>query len=171
MKILNREYVLRRTPKGSVDKVELIQTKHKGVGIFAKKTIRKNEIIAYYKIFIFRDDDFVSETDNMYTIGVVTASGKRESSVLIGDLAEGSLEPPKRGIPFWGYFANEPSGRQTPNCYIDPNVKENYKNRSRVVPGDTMIYKVRADRTIRPGEEIVWCYGDNYIRHYETLVC
>lgn len=172
MKILNKEFVLRHTPKGVVKKVMLKNTKHKGVGIFAKKAIRKNEVIAYYKIFIYQDGNgFKSETKNMYTIGVATKSGIRESSTLIGDLAEDSLETPRRGIPFWGYFANEPSGHQTPNCYIDPNVKENYKSRSRVSAGDTMIYKVRADRAINPGEEIVWCYGPNYIRHYTTKVC
>lgn len=166
MKILNLEYVLRHTPPGTVNKVTLRQTKFKGVGIFAKKTIRKHEVIAYYKIVVFRDSEFISETDNMYTIGVITKSGKRESTTFIGDLAEESLEPPKNGIPFWGYFANEPSGDQTPNCYIDPDAAENYKNRRRVVPGDTMVYKMVASRTIQAGEEIVWWYGDSYERHY-----
>jgi hypothetical protein len=93
------------------------------------------------------------------------------SNTLVGDLTEDSLEQPKRSIPFWGHFANEPSGRQTPNTFIDTNLAENYKNKSRLSPGDTMIYKLRATRTINPGEEVVWCYGKSYYRDYETTVC
>lgn len=169
MKALNLNYVLKNFSKG-VKNVTLKKSKVKGVGLFATKKIAKNQVIAYYKFTVFHQKDFVSETNNMYTFEVKT-KGDRASNVLIGDLTEDSLEQPKRGIPYFAYFANEPSGRQTPNTTIDVNLAENYKTRSRLSPGDTMIYKLRADRTIYPGEELVWCYGTAYMRDYETNAC
>lgn len=169
MKVLNKNYVLRNFSKG-VKNVTLKKSKVKGTSLFATKKIAKNQVIAYYKITVFHQKKFVSETDNMYTFDVMT-KGNRVSTTLIGDITEDSLEQPKRGIPYWGFFANEPSGRQTPNTIIDVNLAENYKKRDRVVPGDTMIYKLRANRTIHPGEEIVWCYGESYARNYETPAC
>jgi len=91
----------------------------------------------------------------------------RESNRLIGDIFSGSLEPPKRGIFFLAFFSNEPSGRSTENAYLDTNLKQNYKNRTRVKKGDTMIYKLRALKNIKKGEEIVWCYGAYYDRNYK----
>lgn len=169
MKALNLNYVLKNYSKG-VKNVTLKKSKMKGTSLFATKKIAKNQVIAYYKITVFHQKGFVSETNTMYTFDVIT-KGNRSSNVLIGDITEDSLEQPRRGIPFWGFFANEPSGRQTPNTVIDVNLAENYRTRNRVVPGDTMIYKLRADRTIYPGEEIVWCYGESYMRDYETTAC
>lgn len=171
MKILDINYVLQQTPAKEVEKVYLAKTKFKGIGIFAKRPIKKNEIVAYYKVKIFSLKKFNSKTKNMYTIEILTKTG-RPSTSLIGDLDDSvSLPKTKRGIPYWGYFANEPSGDQTPNVYIDMNLKENYHTRDKILPGQTYTYKVRAERAIQPGEELVWCYGDDYIRDYDTLVC
>ena len=87
---------------------------------------------------------------------------------LIGDVYEGSLQPPKNNITFWAYFSNEPSGKQEENAMLDINLKGNYKNRSRVKAGDTMIYRLIATRNIKPGEEICWCYGGAYGRDYDA---
>lgn len=169
MKVLDQKYVLKNYSNG-VAKVTLKKSKVKGTSLIATKTIQKNQVIAYYKFTVFRQKGFKSQTDNMYTFAVHTKNDN-VSNTLIGDLTEDSLEQPKRGIPFWGHFANEPSGRQTPNSFIDTNLAENYKNKSRLSPGDSMIYKLRAERTIHPGEEIVWCYGQSYLRDYDTTVC
>jgi hypothetical protein len=164
MKILNREYVKKHTPKVPL-KVKLVKNQ-KGTSLVATQDFKKNQLIAYYKFRVFRDKNFVSKTKNMYTFRVVTKNDKT-SRTLIGDLVEESLAPPKRGIPFWAYFANEPSGKQTSNCWIDSNIAENYKNRDKVVPGDYLVYKLRASEFIPAGSEIVWCYGNEYLRDYE----
>ena len=100
-----------------------------------------------------------------YAIAIMTKTDKH-SKTFLGDLTVESLPPPCKSIPYWGYFSNEPSNNQHHNCYIDPNLKENYRGRSKLKEGDTIIYKLRAERDIKAGEEITWCYGDNYDREY-----
>jgi hypothetical protein len=103
----------------------------------------------------------------MYVMSVYNKSGRFNSNV-IGDVYEGSLDLPKRNIPYWAYFSNEPSGKQTENAMLDEDRKGNFKNRDRVKPGDTMTYKLVAIKNIKPGEEICWCYGAAYLRDYEA---
>lgn len=164
--ILDIDYIKKHTPNLSNLKVSLKKSKIKGVSLFANRDIKKGEIMAYYKISVYSNQNFKSKTGNMYTIAVNTKNNNYSRS-LIGDLSPLSLEKPRGDIPFWGYFSNEPSGSQEINCYIDTNLKENYKYKSRMSPGDTMIYKLRALRQIKKGEEITWCYGPDYNRDYE----
>jgi hypothetical protein len=118
-----------------------------GTELVCTKPIKKREVIAYY---------------------VETKSG-RSSSTLVGDLFPGSLEMPteKSNITYYAFFSNEPTPQQKQNCYLDSELKLNYKNRSKVKAGDTMIYSLRASHDIKPGEAIVWCYGPEYERHYK----
>ncbi len=153
--------------KGHDIKVTL-KKNFKGVSLFSKKPIKKGSVIAYYKFLVNKyDDDFEGVNNSMYTMTVYGKSGRSRDTVM-GDIYSGSLEPPKRGITYWAYFSNEPSGDQEENAYLDINTKENYKNRSRVKVGDTMIYKLVASRDIKPNEEITWCYGDYYNRNYKA---
>jgi len=166
LKILDKDYVLSQTPDPSKLKVFLKKTKYKGIGLFANKDFKKNEIIAYYRFKIFALKGFKSPTNHGYSISVVLPSGK-DSKTLIGDLDDESLSKPRGEIPYWAYFSNEPNGTQTPNAWIDPNIKINYKTNHKYKPGDFMTYKLRASHDIRKGSEIVWCYGDEYFRNYE----
>lgn len=167
--ILDPEYVQSHTPKDLPYKIKIKKAGKKGNGLFAKAQINKNEIIAFYKIQVFRDTDYTSPTNRMYTFAVYTL-GENESKVWVGDLTSNSLEPPKiikkHYVPFWAYFSNEPTESQKPNSWIDMNTKENYKNRSRVKEGDTLIYKLIATKKIKPGKEIIWNYGESYQRDY-----
>jgi len=148
-------------------KVELKKAKNKGISLFAKKPIKKGNIIAYYKFKVFKEKKFKGIKNNMYTISVYNKS-RRSSNTFVGDLYGGSLEMPKRGISFLAYFSNEPSPDQEENCHLDENLKNNYKNREKVKEGDTMIYKLIADRNIKKGEEIMWCYSSSYNRKYRA---
>ena len=139
----------------------------KGVSLFAKKLIKKGNIVSYYKFKLFSVKNFKGVKKDMYVMSVYTKQYNFNPR-LLGDLFEGSLEQPKYNIPFWAYFSNEPSGNQIENCTIDPNLKSNYKFRHFVKEGDTMIYKLIATKDINPGEEIVWCYGDYYNRTYKA---
>jgi hypothetical protein len=139
----------------------------KGVSLFAKRPIKKGNIVSYYKFKLFPTKNFKGVKKDMYAMSVYTKNYNFNPRV-IGDIFEGSLEPPKYNIPFWAYFSNEPSGNQTENCTINPNLKSNYGNRHTVKEGDTMIYKLIASKDINQGEEIVWCYGKYYNRKYEA---
>jgi len=153
--------------KGHNIKVTL-KKNYKGVSLFAKKPIKKGSVVAYYKFLVHKyDDNFEGENNNMYTMTVYGKSGRARDTVM-GDIYDGSLAPPKNGITYWAYFSNEPSGDQKENVYLDINTLCNYKNRSTVKAGDTMVYKLVASRDIKPNEEITWCYGEYYNRNYKA---
>lgn len=164
--ILDPVYILEHTPNANKLKVAL-KKGPKGASLFAIKPIKKGGIIAYYKMMVYRIDGHRSVNHDMYQFTIYTKSGN-ESRTYIGDVYPGSLEPPTRGIPYWAYFSNEPSMGEKPNSTVDPNIYENYKNRSRVREGDTMVYKLVSTRDIKAGDEIIWCYGSSYIRKYQS---
>lgn len=147
-------------------KVALIKTQ-KGVSLYAIAPIKKRSIIAYYKFCVYKDEGYKGIRKDMYCMTVYTKNG-RPSNTLIGDICVDSLDLPQNGIPFWGYFVNEPEEDEDANAILDLNLKQNYKNRVRVHPGESMTYKLRASRNIQAGEEICWCYGEDYNRDYET---
>lgn len=150
-------------------KVTLKKSK-KGVGIYAIKPIKKNETIAYYKVKVYNYDKYKPFDKSTYLITVYTKQGNA-SKTLIGDIFPESIQPPYRNIPFWGLFSNEPSvkpKKQDSNAYLDTNIRQNYKNRKILRVGDTFVYKIKASKDIKPGEEITWCYGDAYGRSYEA---
>jgi hypothetical protein len=167
LKILDGKYVLSKTADKEKLSVTLKKT-NKGYSLFASKNIRKGKIIAYYKFKVYRSDrSHTPVNKGMYAIILYTKSG-RFSNTFIGDISEECLEPPKRNIPFWAYFSNEPSFNQESNCFLDPNIKGNYKDRKKIKEGDYMIYRLIASSDIKQGEEICWCYGDQYERNYKT---
>jgi hypothetical protein len=139
----------------------------KGVGIFTTQNLKKGQVVAYYRFIAQYDNDYKSPTKNMYTIALYTPGG-REITDLIGDIFCDSVIPPRRGIPFWGHFSNEPSPDEETNAFIDINTQENYANRSRLKVGDIVIYKLRASQDIPKGREVLWCYGDSYNRPYKA---
>jgi hypothetical protein len=165
--LLDINYIKKHTPNIENLKVTLVKNPKKGTSLVATKPIRKGGIIAYYLIKIYNISTFVDPYNDVYTFTVYKKDGKSNNK-LIGNLFEGNLPPPKRNIPFWAYFSNEPSNGQTQNSYIDINLAQNYRYKNTVKEGDTLVYKLVAARNIKPGEEIVWCYGDEYRRTYTT---
>lgn len=163
--LLNYDYIMKNTPEKSKLKIKLKKT-HKGLSLFAKKKIKKNNIIAYYKLKVYNINNFHGINNNMYTFGILNKDGTI-NDYLIGDLYEESLDEPKYNIPFWAYLSNEPSLRQQPNAYIENNVEDFFKGRDEIKEGDIVIYKLRASCDIKIGEEICWCYGKEYTRNYK----
>lgn len=151
---------------GSKDATTTIKKGPKGVSLFARKPIKKNQKVAYYKFKLYPADTYSGKNNDMYMMSVYSKSG-RYISRLSGDIYEGSLEYPKNGVTYWAYFSNEPSKHQKENCFLDENRKYNFKNRDGVRAGQTLTYVLIANRNIRPGEEIVWCYGESYERNYK----
>ena len=167
--LLDLDRILKETPDVKKLKVTLKKDKIKGTGLYATKGIKKGEIIAYYKIKVFNFDKYDSPTNNVYTFDVYTSKGN-DSKTFIGDLDEDSFPPPLNGISFWAPFANEPTTKQKTNAEMDTNIDANYKDkgRKRVREGDSLIYELVAKRYIKPGEEIMWYYGEDYERDYEV---
>lgn len=166
--ILDMSFVNKHTKKTKpLDRLKVhLKKGKKGVGLFASKTIRKDEVIAYYKIQIFSVDD-PDPFRGKYTIAVYSKKNKMYQH-LVGNLSPTSLQPPRYSIPYWAYFSNEPSKEEDENSYLDINLKENYQKRDSIKKGDSLIYKLRALTTIKKNEEIMWCYGDSYHRNYKT---
>ncbi len=146
-------------------RIELKKSPVKGVGIYATSKIKDGEIVALYRLRVFRVETYRSITGNAYCFSTYTVSGN-ESRIFIGDLVPESLQDPlkleDRYIPYWGYFSNEPSPGQVSNVWVDMNTEENYKSRKRLKEGDFITYKLVAIKDIAPGDEIVWHYGDSY---------
>lgn len=170
--VLNRKILLSETPAAIKKKlsVTLKKNKYAGTGLFATKPIRRGKTIAYYKMKVHEDSNkrsYKSPTKCMYCFTIYTKNDKI-SNTLMGDLDKDSAPQPKNNIPYWAYFSNEPSGKQKENAEIDIALKENYRNRKRLKPGDFITYKLKATRNIKAGEEVVWCYGEAYDRNYKT---
>lgn len=159
--------ILKSTKNRKDLSLTLKESKTKGVGMFATKTIKKGDIIAYYKIKIFKIRDYESPSDFVYSFNVYRKNGE-EYKRLIGDIDEDSFPEPENNIPFWGPFANEPSSNQRTNSEIEIDLETNYKNKKFTVPGETMIYKLIATKMIRKDQEILWFYGPNYNRNYKV---
>lgn len=165
-KVFDANYA-KKLAKGYDLKVTL-KKNFKGYSLFARKPIKKGNVIAYYRFLLHKyTDDFRGKKGDMYVMSVYNKSGRFNSKV-IGDVYEGSLDKPKHNIPYWAYFSNEPSGKQQENAFLDVDPKGNFRNRSTVKAGETMTYKLIASKNIKPGEEICWCYGDSYERNYKA---
>jgi hypothetical protein len=106
---------------------------------------------------------------DMYHFTIYNKHGY-EYQTLTGDLYSGSLAKPKNNIPYWGYFSNEPSCKQTHNADVEILSYENYtlKNRVNIKEGETVTYGIVAVKNIKKGEEVMWCYGGEYGRNYPT---
>lgn len=168
-KVFDVKYA-RQLARGHDLKVKLRKSKMKGTSLYAAKPIKKGNVIAYYKFKVYNENKHRQVKGGMYGMTVYTKSG-REARNKIGDIYPGSLARPKRGISYWAYFSNEPAKhprKQKENAYLDINLKQNYRHRSRVRVGDTMVYKLRASKNIKKGEEITWCYGEYYGRNYDA---
>lgn len=165
-KIIDPEWIKNNTPNLQYIPITLRKTKLKGTGVYATRFIPKNTVVALYRMKVFAKRTYESPTNFMYTFNVYTKTGK-ESSVLIGDLDLDEVPlPPVGTVPYWAHFANEPSGKQTDNVFMDNDPDGNYRDRARCKVGSHIVYKMITNRDIKPGEELVWSYGEKYERNY-----
>lgn len=158
--------LVKETPRSGI-KVTLKRSKGKGVGLFATKKIEEGEVIAYYRIKVYRSKDYESPTEGTYLFEVYRKNGETYKR-LTGDIYEGSFPQPIEGITFWAPFANEPASDQRTNAEIDINLKQTYANKTFTMVDDIVNYKLVATRPILPKDEILWYYGDRYPRNYKV---
>ncbi len=166
-KLLDHKQILKGTKNKINLKVTLKKDKTKGVGLYATEKIMKGDVIAYYKITACKGKEYDSPTNFMYSFEVYKKNGD-EYKRFIGDIDLNSFPDPKNDITYWAPFANEPSKGQKSNAELDMNLQENYKNRTKIKVGQSLIYKLEATRHINPGDEILWFYGPDYHRNYEV---
>ena len=156
--------VLKETKNKSKLNVTL-KHNNKGAAIYAKNKIKKGEVVAYYLFRLFDKKTHISPTDNEYSMKVYDKKDNINEKY-IGDVDETCMPQPKRNIPFWGVFSNEPSVGEKENVKLETNNESNNKTKMKV--GKYFTYKLVATRDIKRGQEIVWGYGDYYERDYEV---
>lgn len=163
--MLDMNNILNNTKNLNNLKVILKKDKTKGTGLYATKFIEKGETIAYYRMKSFNWLKYTSPTHLVYAFDIYTSTG-RESKNLIGDIDETSIPAPRNNIPYWAPFVNEPFPNQEINAEIDPDLSYNYRNKQKSVANRYYRYKLVALKDIKPGEEIMIDYGEDYVRDY-----
>ena len=143
------------------DSVEDLESALKKITKSLPKALPKrlsNETLQHYKK---RSVDEINAHENH----ILYIKGKLKTSSNLK-----TIPKPKNNVPYWGYFANEPSCKQTYNADIDLLPYENYtlKNRVNIKEGETVTYGIVALKNIKKGEEVMWCYGNGYRRNYPT---
>jgi len=170
--LLDRNRVLSATPNAKLLSVTLQGTKDRGTTVITTRPIKKGETILLYPATIFQASTYTSPTDERYAFDVVGKNGEllEEDADLIADVDLTRItEKPVNGAPFWGPFVNEPSEGVQPNVGIDWNILYNYRllgSADKPEPGTLFVYKIIAERDIKQGEELTWCYQPYYVRDY-----
>ena len=162
---LNIDKVMRKTKDKRNLKVTLKHHDVKGSALYAKKKIKKGEVVAYYMFKLFDREGYESPTDFEYAMKVYDKNDKIIRKYK-GDIDETCMPKPKRSIPYWGIFANEPSPGEISNVELDSKNAAN--NKTKMKAGKHLTYKLMATRDIKRGDEILWNYGDSYPREYDV---
>lgn len=167
MRMTTRVYRRTKALNTSGSNVELFRGR-KGTGIRARRRIQRGQAIAHYRFKIY---DAEAHRHSAYAILVYSRKGRLYPK-LVGDAYPGSLDTPWNDVPFYAQFSNEPGPRQSANAYLDwcTGVSIGALDGFRV--GGAMVYTLLATRTIQPGEEILWCYGDDdWPRDWASSCC
>ena len=164
-RFLSRDRILNNTKNINGLSVALKHSDLKGVGLYARRPIRRGETVAYYRIKIFNAKTYVSPTNYIYAF-TIHNDNQETIDDLIGDIDFNSPPPPVNGVPFWGPFINEPSKNQIINVRVDLDSNPVGEDVSNIYPGDTITYKFVSVAEIPEGDEITWYYGESYHRNY-----
>lgn len=142
--------------------------------VVANKDIQKDEIVAYYKMRVFKTREYENDIEfysypngTTYTFTVYDKNGLRIPG-LIGDLSPESVPDAIAEAPFYGHLINEPQKRKDANVRVDKQTAQNFGSRESVHHGDFIIYAIVATKAIKAGERLLYCYGLDYERNYKT---
>jgi hypothetical protein len=153
-------------------KVKLKYSDTKHVSIFATKEIKRGEYVAHYKVKIYENK---LHEYGEYEVAITLSDNSSLDEETFGDIFEGSLDPTgDDNVPYYGYFANEPTFGvigERENVKFGPHetlTKYDGVDRN-VTVGKTIIMSLKAIRNIKPGQEIMWVYGDKIDRGYTPV--
>jgi len=145
-----------------------IPTKGHQLGVVAREHIKKNTDIAVYIVEVLKENTYTSPLGDTYNIGVCDAKGNHIPD-RIGMLTLPCLvDDLYLGLPRWGAFFNEPSPKESVNVEVKFDSIHSLKAPGRKGKATLQVAKMRTTRAVKPGEELVWCYGDEYVRDYPT---
>jgi len=154
------DYKLITPPIGKWDKVEIRQAGHKGNGVFAKKNIKKGEVLCWYDgIHLFpKDKDFI----NIYPAFVSGKTGYNQN-IKDGEVIAGfPYEYRKGGI---AQMIND-YDTTADVSEINKNISEGKYNVENSLAydsdGNFKYFYSFASRKIKAGEELLRLYGEMY---------
>jgi hypothetical protein len=154
-----------------------------GYGIYANKKFTKGDIVIFYLTKIYDRKNIVeTDIDFKYLINLEYFYDNPLYIDKVGVLfSKSNLTPvtiphvKDEKTTFLGYLCNEPSLSEEDNCKIerveynsvmwkkitDDDIKDNISNKY-------CLFKLVATKDINKDDEILWCYGENYDRKYDT---
>ena len=101
-KLFNISYIQEKTQNYDYFRVYLKETKHKGLGVFARRKIQANRTIMFYKLKVFDRNTYIPVSDKKYSFSVYASEDSYERiSGLIADIYFRTNQKPKARIPFW----------------------------------------------------------------------
>ena len=173
-------------------------------GLQANRDFQLGDVVVYYRMCVFstkfhpwpeKGDPLYGivnkDIKNIYSMKLRTRFGSG-TEAFFGDISPLSVKPAEREvvggeeyyIPYWGYFANEPTDLEEWNVELDHDPGYNFEGakhsqlalkenggpgrRVRLAEGEYVRYRLVARKPIANGEPILWCYGGDYPRNYET---
>jgi hypothetical protein len=156
-----RNQLARKFSRGRVV-VKIVEKK--GYGLVAQEPIPAKTTIASYPVEIVSAG---ARRDETYTLLVAKKNGQLYDDYVgrvTPAILRSSLYAHDHAPPGIGIFANEPSRHQVDNArLVLPRVAA-----AAIKPGMIVDAQIETTRSIRPGEEILVCYGDRYKRTYRA---
>lgn len=138
------------------------------LGVVAKRDLRKGTTFAVYVVEAIKDGSYQSPLGDTYNIGITNARGQvspdKIGMITLPCLADDLYE----GVPRWGAFLNEPSPGETVNTNVQFGLLKTFVPPSRMQPTTLQLARMKTSRAVKQGEELVWCYGPDYPRTYDT---
>lgn len=160
--------------KSSTIRIETIALEN-GVkirGLIANRNIPKNVIIAFYPVQITSkmvDRVVDTSTNDTYTISIYRIL--RNNNTRVTDFYGAPTQKTLRhiddslfGVPPIAMFANEPPK----NGKVNSDLSFPQAVQSDIVEGKEMYAFLHTTTEIKAGERILWCYGTDYGRNYDT---
>ena len=130
----------------------------KQAGMFATRTIKKGETIAYYPIVLIADPGPDTKDPLRNYFIEVRFRGRQNELVGKPDLTIVARKP-TRAIAYTALWSNEPYPSQKPNAEM---VGRELTRKPSV--GDKIKYSLKATTNISKGDEVMWCYGSEFDR-------
>jgi len=160
----------------------------KGLGVYANKDFKENEIVAFYLVKIYDlkkigtiSTKYLIDLNNVPNLHEKYRKNKRRIDI-VGDICDKSFQEPIKLnddefwlTAFWGFLCNEPSSEETDNCTIEFNNIDEEIEKHVIIDRDIIenaseyyLISIISKEDIKKDTELTWCYGNFYDRDYTT---